>query len=365
MEKSAVEVPFGKSDDTAERLPAIMNHLPTVNDSRQAANSSTLQENAQSFSSQHRNRRKELASRCDILDVPSVEKGTTTMELIKSFAAGSLSASFSSVLLQPLDLVKTRLQLRNSEGTRAFAKKRGLFKYMTYIAETESIRGLWRGTAAAIVRSVPGVGLYFSTLHSLKISTGIEKPSPAEALVLGFVSRCIAGAVLLPATVIKTRFESGLYPYRSLSHAARSIYVTEGIRGLYSGLLPTLARDAPYAGLYLLFYTHFKSVTYANFIPPDSEFRDFANFACGVTAGLSASLVTQPADVLKTRMQSDPSKFPNVSCAVIDIYRNEGLQAYFNGLIPRLLRRTLMSALAWTFYERLSQHLMESKSSPL
>ncbi|OQR71428.1 solute carrier family 25 member 38-like [Tropilaelaps mercedesae] len=328
----------------------------------QLAKDVILQENAQLSPSAQRDLHDEFASCCVAFQPSTFDYSSTAMELVKSFAAGSLSASFSSVLLQPLDLVKTRLQLGDSNSGKSFTRRRGLLKCMTYIARTESVRGLWRGTAATIVRSVPGVGLYFSMLHTLKTISGIEKPTPYQALVLGFSSRCLAGAALMPATVIKTRFESGRYPYRSMVHAAHSIYVLEGFRGLYSGLLPTLARDAPYSGLYLLFYTEFKGVTYAHLVISKTELRDAINFTCGVMAGLAAAFVTQPADLLKTRMQSDPVKFPSVSSTVLHVYRTEGLQGYFRGLAPRLLRRTLMSALAWTFYERLSQRLIHTRS---
>lgn len=52
--------------------------------------------------------------------------------------------------------------------------------------------------------------------------------------------------------------QSGMFQYGGVMKALRSIYLSEGTRGLYSGLLATLVRDAPFSGLYLLFYCNSK-----------------------------------------------------------------------------------------------------------
>ena len=48
--------------------------------------------------------------------------------------------------------------------------------------------GLWKGITPSITRTVPGVGLYFASLHALKtthLGSTAEKPSPMQAIYLG------------------------------------------------------------------------------------------------------------------------------------------------------------------------------------
>lgn len=60
----------------------------------------------------------------------------------------------------------------------------------------------------SITRVIPGVGLYFSSLHWLKHAFNLEEPLTAlQAISLGITARSMSGALLIPITVVKTRFE--------------------------------------------------------------------------------------------------------------------------------------------------------------
>lgn len=76
------------------------------------------------------------------------------------------------------------------------------------------------------------------------------------------------------------------------------------------------------------------------------------HFTCGVVAGLLASAVTQPFDVVKTKMQLYPNQFTSFHQAIFYVNKKYGPQGFFKGLVPRMLRRTLMAAMAWTVYEQ-------------
>ncbi|XP_023647745.1 mitochondrial glycine transporter B isoform X1 [Paramormyrops kingsleyae] len=270
---------------------------------------------------------------------------------LKAFMCGSLSGTCSTLLFQPLDLVKTRLQTLQNNMLPG-SPKVGMVTVFLNVVRTEKLLGLWKGVSPSFVRCIPGVGIYFSTFYSLKQHFFPERaPNAGEAVLLGASARAVAGVCMLPVTVIKARFESGQYNYASVFGALRSVCEVEGPRALFSGLTATLLRDAPFSGIYVMFYSQAKKS-----LPQEvssSPYVPLVNFGCGVLAGIMASLVTQPADVVKTHLQVSPHLYKKTRDAVHFIYTEQGLGGFFRGAVPRSLRRTLMAAMAWTVYEQL------------
>ena len=147
---------------------------------------------------------------------------------------------------------------------------------------------------------------------------------------------------------------------------------------MYSGLSVTVIRDAPFSGLYLLFFTQGNKflhnrksyiilaslnfiiwqlyLTYAFILFYIIVKTDIPQagitFTSGVIAGILASLVTHPPDVVKTKLQIDPKSYRNTIPTIVSIYKSNGIQGFYRGLILRLTRRTLMAAMAWTVYEQ-------------
>ncbi|KAK9888033.1 hypothetical protein WA026_000315 [Henosepilachna vigintioctopunctata] len=279
-----------------------------------------------------------------------------TFPLVKSFVAGAFSGTCSTVLFQPLDLVKTRLQNPPAISINGRHGALSMLNIFADILHEQRIKGLWKGITPSLTRCVPGVGLYFCTLDIMKSRfLKNNQPGPVQAVALGVAARSISGALLIPITVIKTRYESGIYNYNGVLSALKEIYVKEGIKGMTCGLLPTLFRDAPFSGLYLMFYTQTKKLVPSDVL--NSPYASPAHFTCGITSGILASLVTQPADVVKTKVQLYPNKFDGIWSATVHVHAKYGIKGYFKGIVPRTLRRTLMAAMSWTIYERVSQSI--------
>lgn len=166
---------------------------------------------------------------------------------------------------------------------------------------------------------------------------------------------------MMPVTVLKVRYESDYYAYRSLLGAGRDIVRTEGIRGLFAGFGATAARDAPYAGLYVLLYEQLKrrlasmttTSTNADGAPLAGVSSSSINFVSGASAAGLATAITNPFDAVKTRLQLMPAKYGNMVRAVRLMIHEDGVRSLFNGLGLRMARKALSSALAWTVYEEL------------
>ncbi|XP_047911694.2 mitochondrial glycine transporter isoform X3 [Anser cygnoides] len=239
--------------------------------------------------------------------------------VLKAFVCGSISGTCSTLLFQPLDLLKTRLQILQPPA--GGSGRVGMVMLLFRVVRTESLLGLWKGVSPSFARCIPGVGIYFSTLYTMKQNLLVDRsPTALESVFLGATARAISGICMLPVTIVKTRYESGRFGYRSVYGALKNIYQTEGARGMFSGLTATLLRDAPFSGIYLMFYTQTKKLTPQDYLDP--VLMPLMNFGCGIFAGILASLATQPADVIKTHMQLSPEKYCRTSQAIAFIYKN-------------------------------------------
>uniref|UniRef100_A0A8B9P7B7 Solute carrier family 25 member 38 n=1 Tax=Apteryx owenii TaxID=8824 RepID=A0A8B9P7B7_APTOW len=238
--------------------------------------------------------------------------------VLKAFVCGSISGTCSTLLFQPLDLLKTRLQTLQPSVNGS--SRVGMVTLIFRVVRTESLLGLWKGVSPSFARCIPGVGIYFSTLYTMKQKFLVDRsPTALESVFLGATSRAVAGICMLPVTVVKTRYESGRFGYGSVYGALKNIYQTEGARGMFSGLTATLLRDAPFSGIYLMFYTQTKKLAPQDQLDP--ALMPLLNFGCGIFAGILASLATQPADVIKTHMQLSPQKYHRTTQAIAFIYK--------------------------------------------
>ncbi|XP_065899990.1 mitochondrial glycine transporter B-like [Dysidea avara] len=287
---------------------------------------------------------------------------------LKSFPCAIVSATCSTCLFQPFDLVKTRMQtaanMKRLSPCTCFttAAPDSAAKVVVYVIRNESFAGLWKGIVPSLYK-MPGIAIHLATIHTMASAIGKHHSelSGYQSFTIGAASRSFVGVLFLPFTVIKTRYESGMFKYRSVMEAVSSIWKSDGNRGLYSGLTATLLRDVPFSGLYLLFYTQGKKAVNSLLEDPQSH-SELTKLPCGIAAGMMASFITQPTDVVKTKLQTKAltGNASTTTQVFIDIIKVEGVKGLFHGMMPRMLRRTFMAAFTWAFYEQIEKMVVKS-----
>ena len=189
------------------------------------------------------------------------------------------------------------------------------------------------------------MAVYYPSLYFLQSSLyGNEKPSPLGSFCVGATVRLVTCFIFCPLNVVKTRYESGNRAYSGILNALITIYRTEGLSKLYSGLAATIARDLPHSGFNVMFYWEIKSRLPGKSILLESSFAGF------LAAALSCAL-THPQDVVKTKMQNNPTEHPTFLVACKKIVSTHRVFGFYLGFVPRTSRKVALSVINWVVLE--------------
>ncbi|XP_050293122.1 mitochondrial folate transporter/carrier [Anthonomus grandis grandis] len=168
-----------------------------------------------------------------------------------------------------------------------------------------------------------------------------------EPLVAGTTAGVTATLVLHPLDVVKIRFavHDGIHntpKYTGVWNAFSTIYVKEGFRGLYKGVLPNVCGAGSSWGLYFFFYSGLKKFLQDGNV--NTALGPGTHLLAAAQAGLATLLITNPLWVVKTRLclqfsESDVHLKPQQTyTGMLDclkkIYKNEGVLGYYKGLVP-------------------------------
>lgn len=112
---------------------------------------------------------------------------------------------------------------------------------------------LYRGIVPTVAGVAPYVGLNFMVYEIARTKftpEGQKDPSAFGKLAAGAVSGAVAQTCTYPFDVLRRRFQvntmSGMgYQYKGIGDAIGNIVKTEGVRGLYKGIVPNLLKVAP------------------------------------------------------------------------------------------------------------------------
>uniref|UniRef100_A0A7S2W927 Mitochondrial folate transporter/carrier n=1 Tax=Mucochytrium quahogii TaxID=96639 RepID=A0A7S2W927_9STRA len=275
-----------------------------------------------------------------------------------ALGSGLLAGFVTTVSLHPLDLIKTRFQVDETRGKGSlFNRGAGVLKEAYRVSTESGIRGLYRGLLPSVMGSSASWGIYFMLYESLKRTL---EPNPGQRLtsMQYLLASAAAGAVTTcftnPIWLVKTRMElqrPGQEPYRGVVDAFSKIVRTEGIAGLYKGIVPALFLVSN-GGVQFMVYEELKI-----YFGGDSDMGAGQYMLLGAVSKCVASTLTYPTQVVKTRMQQHGSSYVSTLESLRTIVARQGVFGLYQGLIPNLLRVMPSSGLTFATYELCKKYL--------
>ena len=174
-----------------------------------------------------------------------------------AMGSGALARIWAVTLVSPLELIRTKMQSQKM----AFYQVR---QALAVTIESQGVFGLWRGYSATLLRDVPFSAIYWPCYEILRPKTY----NFFETFLAGAVAGTAACAATLPMDVIKTRFQielgekmisnsNGGMTRTNLS-VAKEIIATEGVAGLFTGLVPRILKVAPACAIMIASYEYCK-----------------------------------------------------------------------------------------------------------
>ena len=176
------------------------------------------------------------------------------LEIHERLMAGSFAGAFSQTVIYPLEVLKTRLALRK---TGEFT---GIVKFAKEMFKAEGLKVFYKGYWPNLFGIIPYAGIDLAVYETLKgycIERYVEENTNPSALVLlgcGTFSSCCGQLAAYPLALIRTKLQSQaglgnkLHLPQEQTHSIglfKYILRTEGVRGLYRGLLPNFCKVAP------------------------------------------------------------------------------------------------------------------------
>ncbi|KAJ1666126.1 Mitochondrial dicarboxylate transporter [Coemansia sp. RSA 1813] len=213
--------------------------------------------------------------------------------------------------------------------------------------------------------------VYDLAKDTLRQANGGRSLSGIQVGLATLLSGIAGGVIGNPAEILNVRMQNDqALPmhlrrnYRNALHGLVAMVKDEGARSLTIGLAPSLVRATLATASQFVSYDILKEQLLAAGYPDTVS----VHFAASFIAGLVATTVCSPADVIKSRTMAALRhqsavvtqdgkrvhlKAPSMWRTFTSIYHAEGLRAFFKGWIPSYARLCPQLVITFIIYEKL------------
>lgn len=223
-------------------------------------------------------------------------------------------------ILYPLELLKTRVQVEAKSRATLFEASVSAYRG---VLQQNGVRGLWTGFPLYTIGGLPSQGAYFygyqwavsrCTAWNSSRSENSRLPLFMIDMAAGFFADVVAAPLWTPTEVVSSRLQiqgPGVVKYDGALHAVRHIFATEGFPGFFRGISVSILAFGPASALWWAMYQACNRNLTAAYHSSYNESADtnvsghvWIEALSGLVAGTVSSIVTNPLDIAKTRLQT-------------------------------------------------------------
>jgi len=268
------------------------------------------------------------------------------LPFIYQFAAGAVAGVSEILVMYPLDVVKTRVQLQTGKGVGDDAYN-GMVDCFRKIIKNEGFSRLYRGISAPIMMEAPKRATKFAANDEWgkvwRNAFGIPKMNQSLSILTGASAGATEAFVVVPFELVKIRMQdkANAHKYNGLVDCVQKVVRQEGILTLYQGLESTMWRhilwNAGYFGCIFQVRGLMPAAT-------DKSGQIRNDIVSGTVGGTVGTILNTPMDVVKSRIQNSPKvpgqipKYNWAWPALGTVMKEEGFSALYKGFLPKVLR---------------------------
>ncbi|XP_060823684.1 mitochondrial 2-oxoglutarate/malate carrier protein-like [Bombus pascuorum] len=272
-----------------------------------------------------------------------------------NFLFGGTAGMAATCVVQPLDLIKNRMQL---SGT-----KTSTINVISSILKNEGAVALYAGLSAGLLRQASYTTTRLGTYEWLsQLISKDSQPNFIMKVLIGCTAGCVAAFVGTPAEIALIRMTAdGRLPiaerrnYKNAFNALVRIVKEEGFLALWRGTVPTMGRAMVVNAAQLASYSQSKEMLLNTGY---FENNITLHFVSSMISGLVTTTASMPVDIAKTRIQNmkivdGKPEFKGAVDVIIQVCRNEGIFSLWKGFFPYYARLGPHTVLTFVFVEQM------------
>ncbi|VDI69351.1 solute carrier family 25 member 44-like [Mytilus galloprovincialis] len=282
-------------------------------------------------------------------------------------------------LLYPLTLVRTRLQTQTGKTVY-----KGMFDAIVKIGRREGFRAFYQGFGVSCIQ-IPSSVIYITIYESVRQYWAARlNNTHIASMVAGFSASCVNQLFIVPLDIVSQhlmlmegkksasnkRIEEKLQKLQKIHISdeiknskfgavraiCREIMQSDGLRGFYKGSGVSLAVYSAGSGFWWLFYNLYG--TWMIEIFPVSTSRLALKMVAAPLAGISSVILTNPFDVLRTRVQVLGESY-NETLKIL--WREERWNILTKGISARMTTSCLFSLMIAFGYESVKRFSLKEE----